>query len=80
MGALNVLSRGDLEYAVQMLIGLVWELHKPYADKNGATLTDLLSQAGGETGAALLALVSEMWRAEDYKPDEWAELEGRLGL
>ena len=80
MGALDVLSRGDLEYAVQMLIGLVWELHKPYADKNGTTLTDLLSQAGGETGAALLALVSEMWRAEDYKPDEWAELEGRLGL
>ena len=63
MAALDRMSRGDLEYAVQMLVGLVWELHRPYADSDGATLTDLLSQVGGETGAALQELVRE-WEGQ----------------
>gem|GEM_PF-2959331 len=26
------------------------------------------------------ALVREVWQAEDYEPDEWAELSRKLGL
>jgi hypothetical protein len=74
------LAPEEKEYAARMLLALVWELMKPYADGDSLTLVDQLSSIGGQTEVALKSLARDIWREEDYEPEEWAVLKARLGV
>ncbi len=82
MKSLDSLSRDDLVYAIQMLIGIIEEMHRPQADPDyGLTLADLLGEIGGKTADSLISTAREIWREENYgSAEEWREEKRLLGL
>jgi hypothetical protein len=82
MRALDSLSRDELAYAINMLICLLEETHRPQADPDfGITLVDLLGEIGGKTADTLMDYAREIWREENYgSAEEWEEEKRLLGL
>ena len=80
MGTLSKWKREDLEYHIAQLMFELYQSHEKYLDGESFRFVDILNDLEGEKSQLLKNLARDIWQAEDYEPDEWAELRRKLGL
>ena len=81
MSILSTWSRKQLEDNIVSLLVLLQEVFDPQTDYENSRFVNLLNEIEGENSHLLKNLAREIWTRENCaSDDEWAELEGRLGL
>ena len=80
MGVLSKCRRKDLEYHIVQLMFELYQAHAKQLDGESFRFVDILDDLETEKCYLLKDLAREIWREEDYEPEEWAELRRKLGL
>ena len=80
MGVMSKCKREDLEYHITQLVFELYQAHAKQLDGESFRFVDILNDLETDKCHLLKDLAREIWREEDYRPDEWAELKSRLGI